>query len=148
MTSGRLSLRLVAPATLYAAFIPLAEIAGLALVWRRRDALPFARTIDLFFRSHMPPLLWLLLFAAIWGFLPTPAAIYWTALPWARQLPILLFLLWSALLDFRFFRRILSRRPLHAATSLVLQRAVAWSLGIAWFVGPAAWQAIAAKVGL
>ena len=33
MTSGRLSLRLAAPATLYWSFVPLLEIAGLAVVW-------------------------------------------------------------------------------------------------------------------
>ena len=66
MTSGRLSLRLAAPATLYWSFLPLLEIAGLAAVWPwKRSPISFARAIDLFFVSNTPWSLWFTAFAGV-----------------------------------------------------------------------------------
>src|ERR1017187_10115962 len=66
MTSGRLSLRLAAPATLYWSFVPLLEIAGLGAVWPwKRSPISFARAIDLFFVSNTPWSLWFTAFAGL-----------------------------------------------------------------------------------
>jgi hypothetical protein len=96
MTSGRLSLRLVAPATLYSSFVPLLEIAGLAVVWPwRQSPLSFARAIDLFFVSHTPWSLWLCAFAAVtpgaaWPSPRIPSAVCGPPSipkPWPRSTP-------------------------------------------------------------
>src|SRR5580658_399317 len=50
ITSGRLTLRLVAPATIYWGFVPLAETAALAVVrWPERKTRSFSSALDLFF---------------------------------------------------------------------------------------------------
>ena len=59
ITSGRLTLRLVGPATIYWSFVPLLEIAPLAALplaalWRRRQPVSFPRAIDLCFTGHGP----------------------------------------------------------------------------------------------
>src|ERR1035441_1306513 len=97
MTSGRLSLRLAAPATLYWTFVPLLEIAGLAAVWPwKRSPVSFARGIDLFFVSNTPWSLWLCGFAGIWAFFPPALVIAWTENPWPWYAPALAVGLWSA----------------------------------------------------
>jgi hypothetical protein len=55
MTSGRVTLRLAGPATVHWSFVPLAGIAGLAVVSGRRL---HAETIDEFFHGYLP---WMLL---------------------------------------------------------------------------------------
>src|ERR1035438_2111170 len=112
MTSGRLSLRLAAPATLYWSFVLLLEIAGLAAVWPwKRSPLSFARAIDLFFVSNTPWSLWFTAFAAAWGFFPPARVFAWTGNPWPWYASALAVGLWSACLDFRFFRAIPGRTP-------------------------------------
>jgi hypothetical protein len=149
MTSGRLSLRLVAPATLYWTFVPLLEIAGLAAVWPwKRSPVSFARAIDLFFVGNTPWSLWLCAFAAAWAFFP-PARVYaWTGNFWPWYAPALAVALWSACLDFRFFRDIPGRTPARACRDLALQRFIAWTGGIVWFMGPPAWQVFASRFRL
>ena len=149
MTSGRLSLRLVAPATLYWSFVPLLEIAGLAAVWPwKRSPVSFARAIDLFFVSNTAWSLWLCAFAAVWAFFPPARVFAWAgnSRPWyALGLAVAL---WSACLDFRFFRDIPGRTPARACRDLAVQRFIAWTGGVVWFMGPAAWQVAAARFGL
>jgi len=149
MTSGRLTLRIVAPAMVYWSFIPLLEIASLAIVCRGRPAeLSFSRKVDLFFRNQWPPLLWLVLFAAVWAFLPAPAVIPWWSKRWLQDLSAAAALAWSARLDYGFFRYTLKRTPRQAALELSAQRLLSWIPAILIFVGPAAWQLIASELGL
>jgi hypothetical protein len=83
MTSGRVTLRLVAPAILYWSFLPLLQIASLAIVSRGRPAeMSFGRTVDFFLRSNWPLLLWILIFAAAWSFLPPVEVIPWWTKRW------------------------------------------------------------------
>lgn len=148
MTSGRLSLRLTVPATLYWSFVPLVEIAGLAVVWRRkREPIPFSLAIDLFFRSNAPYLLWVIGFAAIWAFVPTVRVNRWFATtgPWLHSAYVAAFC--SACLDLRFFRSVLGRGWAGAVASLLTQRAVTWGLGLAWFVGMGGWQVVSTRFG-
>ena len=108
MTAGRLTLRLLIPATLYWSFVPLCEIASLAAVSTGRK-ISFAETLDRFCISHTAWLLWLTAFAAVWAFVPSVQAYgpanskwIWYALSWLAGG-------WSAYLDFGFFRRVLGR---------------------------------------
>jgi hypothetical protein len=147
MTSGRLTLRLALPATLYWTFVPVCEIASLALVARRRK-MPFAHLIDSYFQSHTAWLVWVMAFAAIWAFFPAP-----TVYSWVFQKSLLyasagLVFAWSAYVDFGFFRRVLGRPPVHAARDLAIQRLLCWAMGLAIFVAPAGWQVAASAMGL
>jgi hypothetical protein len=133
--SGCLSLRLLIGGTLTATFVPLVEIAALAILWCRRAPVPFTRAIDLFFIGHAPWCLWFLVFAAVCSFtapvdvfLWMHAAAFWCSFAVA--------LLWSAYIDYCFFRWIFQRSSAGAARALVLQRAVSWTLGFAIFGGP------------
>jgi hypothetical protein len=149
MASGRVSPRLAVPATVYWSFVPLVETAGLAAVWRRqREAIRFARAIDLFFQGHAPWLLWLAAFAAIWAFFPTVLVLGWTYAKWAWYGSALAVAAWSAVIDYRFFRGVLGRGAGSALGNLLLQRVVSWGAGLAWFLGRSAWQVTAARLGL
>jgi hypothetical protein len=149
MTSGRVSLRLAAPATLYWSFVPLLELTGLAAVWPwKRSQVSFARAIDLFFVSHTPWSLWLCAFAAVWAFFPPARVFAWTASPWSWYGPALAVALWSACLDFRFFRSVSGRTPTIACRDLAVQRVIAWTGGVAWFMGSAAWQVVTSRFRL
>ncbi len=148
MTSGRLTLRIVAPAMVYWSFIPLLEIASLAIVCRGQSELSFGRKVDLFFRNDWPPLLWLVLFAAAWAFLPASAVIPWWSNRWVQFGSGAAALAWSARLDYAFFHRTLKRPPRQAALQLLFQRLLSWIPAILIFVAPAAWQVVASELGL
>ena len=145
MATGSLTLRLALPAAVYWSFVPLAQIAGLAIAMRRR---PPAETIDAYFAGHGAWMLWLAAFAAMWTLLP-PRAAYgswlfpdlWWALAGVAAA-------WSLWIDFGFFRRAGARSPAQAAKDLAIQRLVSWSIGMTLFVAPAGWQTVAARFGL
>jgi hypothetical protein len=145
MTAGRLTIRLAAPATIYWSFVPLVEIAGMAAVWRGKSpAVSWAHAIDLFFRGHLPWCLWVTGFAAEWAFLP-PALVYHVGRwPWPWYGLALATAVWSGYLDYRFFR-VSWDRPVRA---LLVQRAISWTLGIAWFMAPSVWSVAAPRLGL
>ena len=140
MASGRLTLRLVIPATIYWSFIPLCEIASLAVVARRRKA-PFGEMIDTFFTGQT---VWLLLLAAY------TATVAWGGPgSYSRWLPAAFgALAWSAYVDFGFFRRVLGRSRVEAARDLLIQRLLCWIPVIAIFTGPPGWQVAASALGL
>ncbi|HEV2446696.1 MAG TPA: hypothetical protein VGS58_12265 [Candidatus Sulfopaludibacter sp.] len=147
MTSGRLTLRLAGPAAVYWSFVPLCEIASLAVVAGRRGT-PFARTIDRYFEGHAAWLLWATAFVAVWAFVPAPA-VYgwrWRTLWWYGSAAAVF--AWSAYVDFGFFRRVLGRSAGRAARDLAIQRALSWAAGLAIFVAPAGWQELASWLGL
>ena len=149
MTSGRLSLRLAAPATIYWSFIPVLQISGLAAVWPwKRPRISFSHAIHRFFRSHTPWSLWLCAFAAVWAFFPPARVFAWTENKWPWYGSALAVALWSARLDYRFFRRVSGRKPAGAFRDLAVQRGIAWIGGAVWFMAPAAWQVVAVRFGL
>jgi hypothetical protein len=145
MTSGRLTLRLVAPAAVYWSFIPLLEIAGLAAVCGKGLR---AKTIDSFFAGHGPWLFCAVLFAAVWTFVPAAQVFEKTGDPTIWLAMALAAIVWSGWLDFAFSRRVLGRSRAGAARDLVVQRAIVWTGALAIFAGPAAVQVVAARVGL
>ena len=149
MTSGRMAVRLVGPATVYWTCVPLFEILGLAAVWRRkRSPVSFSRAVDLFLVGHGPWLLWLVAFAAMWAFISPIEVFEWRRTSWLWYSSALAVALWSGYIDFRFFRRVLARSPAGAGRDLMLQRAISWIGLAAWFVGPAAWSEALSRLGL
>lgn len=132
MASQRLTLRLVLTGALNMSFIPLVEVAGLRAVWRRQRGLPFSRAVDLFFMSHGPWILWLLAYASVWAFASPDHAFFWTA-PRYIWPTFILAILWSASIDYCFFRQVFRRNRTQAVFDLFLQRAISWTAGILIF---------------
>src|SRR2546423_7344742 len=113
LTSGTLTLRLIAPSMIYWSFVPIIEIATLAVVCigDRRD-IPFPRLIDSFFRGYGPWLLWLVVMCAIWTLL-SPASKSFDGtinIAWLTG-GAALAMVWSLYIDFSFFRLVLRRSP-------------------------------------
>ncbi|MGC9949942.1 MAG: hypothetical protein ABSF64_26540 [Bryobacteraceae bacterium] len=145
IASARLTLRLAGPATTYWSFVPLAEIAALAAVWRRGRTLSFRRTVDLFFAGHGPWLFWLIGLCAIWCFVPPIQAFVFTTV-WLYGAGAMA-IVWSAYIDFCFFRFVMDRAPARAGRDLLLHRLISWTLIIAIFGGPAIPPEIAGRLG-
>jgi hypothetical protein len=145
MAHGTVTPRLALPAALYWSFVPLLQIAGLALILGKDFS---AEAIDDFFSGHGPWLLWLGAFAAFWAFVPGPVAYGKTGFPQVWYALAAVAAVWSAWLDFAFFRRIRRRSPKHAARDVLVQRLVCWPIGMIIFVAPAGWQTVAARLGL
>ena len=135
-TSGRLSVRLIADGMISFAFLPIFEIAGLALVWRRSRRIPFTSAVDLSFIANAPWLLWLIGFSALRCVL-TP--IQATALPipilWTLEGSLLLIAAWAAYIELHFFRDVLQRSERDARRDLILLRAIVWICTIGYFLG-------------
>ena len=148
LTSGTLTLRLIGPAMIYWSVVPFIEIATLAAVcWSNRQAIPFPRLIDSFFRGYGPWLLWLVVMCAIWFFLSPSAksfdgtvSIAWLGAGGALAVA------WSLYIDFSFFRSVLRRSPAGAARALALQRLLSWSLIMAIIAAPTIWSDITGRL--
>src|SRR5689334_21316275 len=69
LASGTLNVRLIADGAMSFAFVPLVQIAGLALAMRlgNRRAVPFSRAVDLFFAGNAPWLVWMAAQAGIYA---------------------------------------------------------------------------------
>jgi len=149
MTSGRLTWRLALPATIYWMFVPLCEIASLAVVTRRAK-MPLARLIDPFLASATGWLLLMLVFAGAWALAPPLVVWSWSWMT-AKQTWLIaggLVFAWSAYADFRFFRSVLGRTPAHAALDLAAQRLLCWGMAFTIFVAPGGWQTVASWLGI
>jgi hypothetical protein len=149
MTEGRITLRLAVPAAIYWSFIPLFQAACLILSYRQaRPEIPLARAIDLAFAGATPWLLWLTAYTSIWVFLP-PAGGY----TWSNRHEIWYSLaacaaLWSAYIDFHYFRVIFGKTAASAGGTILWHRFVCWALGLSIFVLSAGWQTVAERLGL
>lgn len=142
LTSGRLTLRIVLPATIYASFVPLCEIVALAVVMGRRK-LPFGQLVDRYYQGHTAWMLWLIVFGGLWAFVPAKVAYGLTFFNSLWRDSAVVILLWSLFVDLRFFQQVLERSRPQAARDLAIQRLIAWTTGLAIFVGPGAWQVLA-----
>jgi hypothetical protein len=146
-TSGRLSVRMIADGMVSFAFIPVFQLVAFAIVYRRRPRpLAFARAADRFFAGNVPWLIWLVAFAALRCLLTplqagAPPEILW----WTIQVSVLPALLWSAYVDYGFFRNVLST-PGESAWDLSLQRAIGWTLALVYFFGIAVWPQVAGRI--
>ena len=134
LASGRFTLRLIVDGTLSFAFVPLCELAAYAVVYRiQRGTRPFALAADRYLAGNAAWLWWLLALIAATALMPARrlgsilAPILFTV-----PIPIVL----SVGFDWRFFRGD-GRSPRQAALDIILQRAIAWSLATAYFLGVA-----------
>jgi len=129
------------------AFIPVFQLAAFAVMYRRTPRpLPFARAADRFFAGNLPWLAWLVAFAALRCLLtPIQAGAPPQVLWWAVQASVVGAILWSAYVDYGFFREVLSP-PGEGAWDLILQRAIGWTLAVVYFFGIAIWPIVVGRI--
>jgi hypothetical protein len=144
--SGRLSIRLIADGMVSFAFLPLFQVASFAIVYRRTTrAIPFAQAVDRFFAGS-PWLLWLTAFAALRCVLTPTLASAPPILLWRTvQATIVCVIVWSARLDLRFFRDVLSAPGRHTG-DVIMQRSIGWIASIVYFFGIALWAELAGRI--
>jgi hypothetical protein len=138
--TGRFTVRLVADGMVSFAFVPIFEIAALALVWRsgRNRARPaFGVAVDRFFGGYQPWLIWMAILAGVLVVVPDRAlapvirpAILLSVVP----------LLWSLAVDLRYFRNVMPRAAGGAWRDLALHRALSWTAILTYFLGIAIWH--------
>jgi len=132
ITEEKLSLPLVLSASFTWSFVPLLQIASLAAVRPRgRGVASLAHTVDWFFLGQGPWLCWLVAFAAFWSSVSSLGHFVAPLWPWTATAAAAA--VWSAYIDFWFFRGVLRCDANSALRHLLLQRALAWSLGILCF---------------
>ena len=130
---GRLSLRLLLDTSVVLAIVPVIQVVAFAIAyWTGRRRLGFARAVDGFFAGNGP---WFaaIAVAATFGAFASPIA----AAQWFTRIGAVAFLIAIALslwLDFAYFRDVLGRTRQRAAIDVVLQRAIAWSVTVAYFI--------------
>jgi hypothetical protein len=137
--SGRFTARLIVDGALSLAFLPAIEVAALAVVNARgtRRRLPFAEAVDRFLAGNEPWLVWLICVTIVSVTVPPRQIGAW--LPWVASTAMVPFGL-SVRLDVRFFSDVCHRSPREAITDLLLNRAIGWPLGVAYFFGIAIWS--------
>ena len=138
LASGRMSARLIADGSLSFAFVPVIELAAVAVVFATgQRPLPFARSVDLFFTGNAPWLLWLIALMTL-GSLQTPRQTAALSIPpaaWIALGSLVPVVAWSAWIDFRFFREVLLETPRRAFRDVLLFRLIAWPCALFYFLG-------------
>ena len=145
LAAGRLTARLVVDGAISFAFVPLFEIAALAIVVRRIPRrVPFAQAVDLVFAANGPWIVWMLTVSALASAVSPDEVPRWTARPrmWAVEAATAATILWFVWIQFHVFRDALGRSRADAARDVALQRAVAWSAGTLYFFGFALWPLV------
>jgi hypothetical protein len=140
--SGRFSLRLVVDGMISFAFVPIAEIGSLALVWEWNGRpLPFARAVDMFCQSDSPWLLWVVAVAALRALESPLQAVSTAAAVWYfAGATLVAVAVRAAQLDLRLFCEVLA--PARPVRALAVQRLVAWTCALGYFLGIAIWPNI------
>jgi hypothetical protein len=141
LIAGRITVRLVADGAVSFAFVPIVELAALAVVFRagRSPGIPFRRAADLFFAGNGPWLLWLVAVAALSVALPPQTFVRRVD---RILLSALLPVVWSMVIDFQFSRTVLQRTTPRAIGDLVLLRAIAWPAALAYYGGIGMWTQV------
>jgi len=133
LSSGRFTLRLIVDGTVSFAFVPLCELVAYAIVYRlQRGTRSTAQAVDRYFAGNTPWLWWMVALMAAAAILPVRSTDLLPLVLMTSVIPIAL----SGRSDWRFFRSG-GRTRARAATDIVLQRAIAWSLATAYFLGVA-----------
>jgi hypothetical protein len=157
LASGRFSVRLILDGAVSFAFVVAIEIAALAIASRaggrpapRGNApVSFARDVDLFFIGNAPWLVWMVVVGAVFGVVPPRELGLWMR---PALLGSAIPTVWSAWIDFHFFREVLQQPPPRARRMLLVNRAIGWIAAFGVFLGIAIWSLysprIAAWVGL
>ncbi len=146
--SGRFGVRLILDGMVSFAFVPVIQVAALAIaIGRRPKAISLATAVDVFFAGIGPWLLWFIAVGVLRS-VETPVA--------AASRPASLILsidiaaagawLWSAYVDWCFFKDVLEKPPLRAFGALVVQRGIGWTAGFVYFFGIAAWPILVGMV--
>jgi hypothetical protein len=140
MASGRLTALLIADGAVSFAFVPILEIAALAVViagTRARRTTRLSHILDLFFAGNAPWLLWLVAVMAIAAVVPPRRIGTWfTPLVLTAAVPAA----WSTYIDFHFFREVTGRSKRGAIRDVVSHRALGWVAAVAYFLGIALWS--------
>jgi hypothetical protein len=138
--------RLVAAATVYWSFVPLAEALALVVVcWGARRRLSLSKAADLFFSGHAPWLLWFTVISVIWGLQSPQGA---SAFVGTHEVALLagtaVTVIWCGYIDFCFFSAVLGWPRMRAAFALLIQRLISWALILVTF----SWASLSAGLGL
>jgi hypothetical protein len=134
--SGRFTVRLIVDGVLSFAFIPIFQILAFVLVSAMcRKHGRFADSAGSFLTGMLPWLVWEIGVMAVMCFMQPNELAQWTGPDrlWILILSAVPFALWAAFLDFYFFREVLQRSSRQAMRDLVVQRAIAWTVGIVYF---------------
>jgi hypothetical protein len=145
--SGRLSVRLIADGALSFAFLPVFAIGGFSILYLavRERPVRFARALDLFFIGQTPWLVWLIALATVCAAIEPRRLRPWI---WPLELSLAIPALWSAVMDYHFFREVMARAPHAAVRDLLVYRALGWSAATAYFLGIAIWyDVVPAMIG-
>ena len=127
LSAGVVTPRIALSVFVYWAYVPLTEMLTVAAVtWRMKTRPPMATVIDRFFIGHAPSTLLLLGLVGILTSLPFD--LWWTMLTGPLLWAFAIVIVWSAYVDFCFFRDALQMRPGLAAVALVAQRMLTWTL--------------------
>jgi hypothetical protein len=149
LASAPLSLWLVLSTTSYWAIVPLSGFLGLVFVIRSKpQEFSRAQLIDWFFTGHAPWLLWWTALATLCSLLSPVGAesLVFVYVKWVVAGTILV-IIWSAYIDYCFFRAVLGRMRSRACCDLAIQRLVSWSIMIAVYTFGAFCSEIATQVG-
>jgi uncharacterized MnhB-related membrane protein len=132
LASGRFTLRLIADGALSMAFVPACQILGLAVVYPlRRRPVSFARAVDLFFTGNTVWLFWMSVFMVLGAALPVLGQ---GRLSGPFLMSSIVPIGWSVVVDARFFRDVMGRTGRLAARDLLIERVVAWSAAMLYFL--------------
>jgi hypothetical protein len=124
-TTGSLTLRLAVSAALSWSFVPVIEIAALAVVLHAAGAwgrLP--RLVDLFCMGYGVWSVWLIGASIIFAAVP-PAHVFQVFFGWLEAGGVLV-LVWSAYVDYCFFHEVLRGSAARARRALLLHRLLTW----------------------
>ena len=133
LASGRFTLRLIADGALSMAFVPACQILGLAAVYPlRRRPVSFARAVDSFFSGNTVWLYWLCVFMVLGVALPV---VDLGRLSGPFLVSSLVPITWSVVVDARFFQDVMGRSGGLVALDIVIERVVAWSAAMLYFLG-------------
>lgn len=136
LASGTLTLRLAGPATVSWAFVPGVEALTLsAMAWRRQRRASLPATIDAFFAGHGPWILFLIGLAATIAFLPP--SLGWKLMTTVWLWGLALVIVWSACIDFCFFRCVWGAGRAAAVRDVVVHRLATWTAVFAMLAVPA-----------
>lgn len=125
--TGTVTLRVAGPAAVYWSFVPLVEVLALmALILHRRPRVPLPLAIDAFFAGHGPWILFLVAFSTLLSFMPL--SLWWALLTGPALWATAFVMLWSAYIDFCFFRVLLAESRVAAVRDVVVNRVLTWTV--------------------
>jgi hypothetical protein len=127
ITVNGLTMRLAGSGAIAWSFVPLVEgLALAAVLFRRRKGTPFPVLLDRFFAGHAPWTLLMIAIAAMMAFVPPKYV--WDLLTGPYLLAAALVVLWSAYVDYCFFRYLVAARRAAAMRDVAVLRLLTWPI--------------------